>query len=206
MKKKILLIGYAALLVVIAVVYRSLTEPVRQVSYPVQIFTPQQLAQIQNDYNQRRWIEHLEITCMAITMYGEAKGSSEKDLIAVGFTMINRTHDELYPSSTCLVALQKYQYEPIATGTKLYKLVQQTINGHPQLPSDEIDQDYVQHIYQLASDVYYYTISDPTNGATHFYSAGAQKSLGRVPPIWSHKYQLVAVVGQHRYYVKNTLL
>src|SRR5438093_4776081 len=47
-----------------------------------------------------------EIDCLALTIYHEARGESERGKLAVGHVVMNRTRSALFPASVCDVVRQ----------------------------------------------------------------------------------------------------
>jgi spore germination cell wall hydrolase CwlJ-like protein len=47
-----------------------------------------------------------EIGCLALTIYHEARGESERGKIAVGYVVMNRTRSVLFPANVCAVVRQ----------------------------------------------------------------------------------------------------
>jgi spore germination cell wall hydrolase CwlJ-like protein len=57
-----------------------------------------------------------EVTCLALAIYFEARGESQKGQQAVGNVIINRTKNSRYPNTMCGVVFQKGQFTFIKKG------------------------------------------------------------------------------------------
>ena len=140
-----------------------------------------------------------QINCLALAIYGEARGEKADSMIAVGYVIMNRaiSSSSRYPNSPCKVILQRYQFEPIKGALK--SMVLATLKGDLQFP-------YMQNawlsrrIRAIARDIYYFQIPDPTNYATHFWSPAAQRALGRPRLKWSTELRVMARIGGHIYH------
>jgi spore germination cell wall hydrolase CwlJ-like protein len=56
-----------------------------------------------------------EITCLAQTIHGEARGESQKGQEAVGQVVINRTRSPKFPNTICAVVRQRHQFSGYKT-------------------------------------------------------------------------------------------
>lgn len=103
------------------------------------------------------------------TVYGEA-GRGTQARQAVAAVIMNRARQA--GMSPGQVALAKGQFEPWATR----KAELESLDPNSALYKS------------IAADVAPVVAgkADPTNGATYFYSPGAQKALGREPPAWDN--------------------
>ena len=109
-----------------------------------------------------------DILCMAMTMYYEARGTIKSNIIGVGYVTMNRLSDGSYGSSVCNVVYQKIRGYPQFTWTALP-------NKKPKETQEML------RIQKYAYSIYFKQITDPTNGATHFYLIGVDN------PKWKNK-------------------
>lgn len=116
-----------------------------------------------------------ELECLAKNIYFEARGESEKGMLAVATVTLNRVNSGLFPDSICGVVYQPFQFS--WTGTK-YKITNN-------------------YLYEKAKDIAIRVIYDnyimKDFKATHFHN-------NTVEPRW--KMRKVAVIGNHTFYVK----
>lgn len=113
------------------------------------------------------------LICIALTMWGEARGEGQVGMISAGYSIINRYESNLYPKDYCKIMRQSAQYDFL----------------QKKLPTS----DQVKELLPLAEKVMKKEIPDPTHGATHFHNK-------MVNPYWSHKMTLTAVINNHRFY------
>lgn len=138
--------------------------------------------------------------CLALTIYGEARAETAESMAAVAHAVMNRVKSSRYPDSVCDVVLQRYQYEPMASGTKLRQMA---INARDikSLDFPKMSNQWLKNkIFDIAHNVYDGNLPDKTKGATHFYAPKAQKALGRKPPHFASVYPLKATIGGHKFY------
>lgn len=151
------------------------------------------------DYAQLLFDDEKQINCIALAIYGEARGETAESMTAVAYVIMNRvlTNNRRFPGSPCDVVLQSYQFESVQGALK--SMVVSTKLGEFQFPF--MRNAWLSHkIRGIARDVYYYQVPDPTNFATHFWSPTLQAALGREEPTWSTIYPVVARVGGHIYH------
>jgi len=101
-----------------------------------------------------------QISCLAQNIYHEARGSTKLDQVAVGWGTMNRSKSGIYPSTICEVVFQKYQFS--------WTMNKKTITDR---------QAFIKS-FELASEIYYNQIKDPTNNATHFHTS-------QINPAWA---------------------
>lgn len=147
-----------------------------------------------------------QIYCVALAIYGEGRGETEEGMIAIGYTVVNRTYYKRFPQDTCEVINQFSQFEPFAKGKYLYRFAQTPhLNGLEHFPTRHLDLEHTPDLfYQLAENIFYLQIPDPTNGATYFWSPKVQKMLGRKTPRWAQdkRYVYLGRFGTQKYYNK----
>ena len=116
--------------------------------------------------------DDLEIRCLALTIYYEARGESERGMLAVGYVVINRTRSTLFPDGVCDVVQQGGQQRSQCQFSWW-------CDGRSDQPKDE---SMLRESMKLAEEIYYGCKSDPTGGALWFHSTAVKppwsKSLG----------------------------
>lgn len=137
--------------------------------------------------------------CLALAIYGEARGETAEGMEWVAWVVKNRAQTR--DLHICDVILQPYQFEAFRKGTELRRLVQETKKGEITFP--RMNNKWVQNkIHQIAEQVHQ-NQKDPTGGATHFWAPQAQALLGRNPPSWSDKLTFIRMAGNHRFYKQS---
>ena len=63
-----------------------------------------------NDNSQVQKLSNSQIECLSKAAYHEAKGESDKGMLAVIHTTLNRVKDNRFPKTVCGVVYQKSQY------------------------------------------------------------------------------------------------
>ena len=110
-----------------------------------------------------------DVLCLALNIYHEIRGGSDRDQWAVAFATYNRTkRPEFNATTVCNVVWKQGQFSwtvwPMRT----------------QLPKERDTWLECQHkAFLILKGV---KMNDPTNGATHFYQA-------RLNPGWAHRLQ-----------------
>lgn len=138
----------------------------------------------------------IDVHCIALAIYGEARGETAEGMEWVAWVVKNRSHARNL--RICDVLLQHRQFEPFRKGTELRRLAMEAKQGIITFP--RMNNRWIQNkIHQIADDVYNAS-SDPTKGATHFWAPVAQKALDRNPPKWSSRLVYLRKVGNHRFY------
>lgn len=127
-------------------------------------------------------VEHTEtlvdrntLVCLTQNLYYEARGESDKGIIAVGNVTLNRVKSKHFPDSVCKVVFQKHQFSWTAKNRKITDLV-----------------SYHKCI-DIAKKLLTGKITDITDHATHFHTK-------KVKPNWSYKLQRTGVVQNHIFY------
>ena len=115
--------------------------------------------------------DYHEIACLALTIYHEARGESERGKLAVGHVVMNRTHSVLFPTSVCDVVRQ---------GGQQYHRCQFSwwCDGRSDRPNDEAA---LRESLRLAERIYYGYTRDPTAGALWYHATA-------VNPSWSKSF------------------
>lgn len=135
-----------------------------------------------------------QLKCLAVTVYGEARGESEQGQIAVAYTVLNRAKDK----SLCHVALAPKQYSIFNNNPEL----RAAAKSQHILPRQKnvIDQKSWERAVKVAKIVIHGMVPDPTNGATHYLAPAVMKSKRYRYPLWSRQYTLVSTIDGHKFY------
>jgi len=124
-----------------------------------------------------------EIGCLALTIYHEARGESERGKLAVGHVVMNRTRSVLFPANVCNVVRQG--------GQQLHRCqFSWWCDGRSDRPKD---QAALRESLRLAEDIYYGCTRDPTAGALWYHSTA-------VKPSWSKSFGLGKRIDRHVFY------
>lgn len=135
-----------------------------------------------------------ELKCLAVTVYGEARGESEKGQIAVAYTVKNRAKNK----SVCNVALAPKQYSIFNNNPELVAAAK---SEHIQpRQKNQIDQRSWERAMRVATVVMHGLVPDPTNGATHYLAPALMKIKRYKYPKWSKQYTLVSTIDGHKFY------
>ena len=127
-----------------------------------------------------------EIGCLALTIYHEARGESERGKLAVGHVVMNRTRSALFPASVCDVVRQG--------GQQLHRCqFSWWCDGRSDRPKDEAA---LQQSLWLAEEIYYGCTRDPTAGALWYLSTA-------VRPAWSRSFGPGKRIDRHVFYRGN---
>jgi spore germination cell wall hydrolase CwlJ-like protein len=124
-----------------------------------------------------------QINCLALTIYHEARGESERGKLAVGHVVMNRTRSVLFPASVCEVVRQG--------GQRHYRCqFSWWCDGRSDRPKD---QAALRESLWLAEEIYYGCTSDPTAGALWYHSTA-------VKPSWSKLFGRGKRIDRHVFY------
>jgi len=124
-----------------------------------------------------------QIGCLALTIYHEARGESERGRLAVGHVVMNRTRSVLFPASVCDVVRQGGQQRDRCQFSWW-------CDGRSDRP---IDQAALRESLRLAEEIYYGCTRDPTGGALWYHSTA-------VKPYWSKSFGLGRRIDRHVFY------
>jgi len=124
-----------------------------------------------------------EIGCLALTIYHEARGESERGQLAVGYVVINRTRSALFPASVCDVVRQGGQQRDRCQFSWW-------CDGRSDLPRDHAA---LRESLWLAEEIYYGCTRDPTAGALWYHSTA-------VKPSWSKSFGPGKRIDRHVFY------
>jgi spore germination cell wall hydrolase CwlJ-like protein len=124
-----------------------------------------------------------QIGCLALTIYHEARGESERGKLAVGHVVMNRTRSVLFPASVCDVVRQGRQQR----GRCQFSW---WCDGRSDRPKE---QAALRESLRLAQEIYYGCTSDPTAGALWYHSTA-------VKPSWSKSFGRGKRIDRHVFY------
>ena len=126
----------------------------------------------------------LEIACLSLNLYFEARGEPFIGKVAVGHVVMNRVHDRRFPATVCEVVREggaevfgKCQFSWWCDGE----------SAHPR------DPDAWALSQQIAEQVYWSRTVDPTRGALWYHA-------DRVAPHWRTSLFQGPRFGQHIFY------
>lgn len=113
-----------------------------------------------------------EVKCLALNIFFEARGESNKGKIAVGHVVLNRLNSAKFPDTVCKIVYQKHQFSWVRNIPNWRKYI---------IPME---------LYDLADDILVGKYMDVTNGALYFHNKAVKPFSRRV----------VARVGGHIFY------
>lgn len=122
------------------------------------------------------------ITCLARTLYWEAKGASMRDLRAVANVVMNRLANEQFPSTICDVVTQGSEQPPCQFSW--------WCDGRTD---DVAEPDAYETAREVARQAINLKLADHTGGALYFHHR-------TVTPDWSKVYRLTAETTEFLFY------
>lgn len=134
--------------------------------------------------------------CLAVMIYGEARGENKIGMIAVAYTAMNRA----VKKSICQVVLAPKQYS-IFNDNPVLRTAGLSQHIEP-IQKNEIDKKSWKQAVTVARHVIRRAVPDPTNGSTHYLAPKLMKKLKYRYPKWSKKYAVMATIDNHRFYKK----
>jgi len=148
-----------------------------------------------------------EILCLALNIYHEARGSSVKNKLAVGFVTFNRMRLPNFPRTICGVVFQhttRVVRKENINGSSYDATVKTAQFSWITKSQSEIFPREIEEwteIQRLAFFLYKNQgrFEDFTNGATHFYSKKLLTKMKLSPPIWDKKGVGKFHIGEHVY-------
>lgn len=145
-------------------------------------------------YGKSDIVEFEQEKCLAVMVYGEARGESKEGMTAVAYTAMNRAAKK----TLCQVVLAPKQYS-IFNNNPALRTAALSLHVEPT-QKNEIDQKSWQKAVEVAAAVVRKQLPDPTNGATHYLAPKLMALKGYKFPKWSTEYKMVAVIDNHRFY------
>lgn len=148
-------------------------------------------------YAEKSYVDDIyqkEVKCLATMVYGEARSEPFRGQVAVAYSALNRATKK----SVCDVVLAPKQYSVFNGNTHLIRVAK-----HKHLlphQKNVIDEESWQTALDVANRVMSNTVSDPTNGATHYIADKVMKKKKYIYPKWSYQYKQVASIGNHRFF------
>ena len=138
----------------------------------------------------------IQVECMAMNIYHEARGSSLADQAATADVVINRVYDTRYPNTICEVVHQgpvrpSWNDETVMVPVRNQCQFSWWCDGRDDTPRDQDHWVAAQTLaYQIVVNGAYRGI---TEGATHYHAT-------YVSPRWASDLQLVGRIGAHIFY------
>ena len=163
------------------------SEPVEPIEAPVVQKPRYQPVQLSLDT-----IDIKSLECLALNIYHEARGESEKGQVAVALVTRNRVEDPRFPNSYCGVVKQGR----ITSWAPATKINECQFSWYCDGKSDRVNSMFSwEEAVRIAYEVMYNDIVDFTRGATHYHA-------NYVRPYWRKDRQLtrVKIVGTHIFY------
>jgi conjugal transfer mating pair stabilization protein TraG len=117
-------------------------------------------------------ISAADLDAVVRTIYGEARGESEKGMIAVAYVIKNRTEDKRWPSSPEKVVKQKYQFSSWNANDANLKVI----------TSLSPNSAFYKNIANIVKSVWAGSVTDPTNGSVYYFAPAGMP--GRKAPKW----------------------
>ena len=131
-----------------------------------------------------RWVVNIELECLALTVYFEARGEPREGQVAVAHVVMNRAADDRFPGSTCAVVRQGGTED----GSCQFSWWCDRRSDRPKHVADW------QSARDIARTVYWGLGDDPTAGALWYHAT-------RVKPIWRLKLVRGPIIGRHIFYL-----
>jgi len=125
----------------------------------------------------------------AATLFGEARGASKEEKIAIAWVVKNRMKkDDWYGKDLKEVILKPYQFSCFNKSDPNRKKLLNPLKYEPFPVWAEC--------YEIAKKVENNEIPDPTDGATHYFG----KSLADNPPKWAKELEFKKKIGEFYFY------
>jgi spore germination cell wall hydrolase CwlJ-like protein len=124
-----------------------------------------------------------EISCLALTIYHEARGESERGKLAVGHVVMNRARSGVFPANICDVVRQG--------GQQRYRCqFSWWCDGRSDRPRDR---EAMRESLWIAEEIYAGCTVDPTGGALWYHATV-------VKPSWSKAFGRGKRIDRHVFY------
>lgn len=124
------------------------------------------------------------LTTLAKTVYGEARGEGDVGVAAVAWTVMNRVSKPGWWGRDVIgVCLKKYQFSCWLPSDP----------NREKIEAVDDSNDAFRHVKDICRAVLDGSIPDPTRGATHYHTK-------QVSPAWANKTLPCAVIGNHLFY------
>ena len=116
-----------------------------------------------------------EMKCLSLNAYFESKGESDKGMLAVIHTTLNRVKDNRFPKTVCGVVYQKAQYSWTRYNPKVK------------------EQEQYARAERLVKEVVEGKHKDNTQGALYFVHVKINRN-------WLEKLTYTCTIGNHKFY------
>lgn len=120
--------------------------------------------------------------CMALAMYWEARGEEDLGMVAVGWTILNRSASPAFPPTPCEVVFDGGEVPPCQFSWYC--------DGRSDRPRDAHSW---QRAMRIAADVLTQPPDDPTRGALYFHSTAIESA-------WHRGRNRTVRIGGHAFY------
>ena len=177
MESNISVILVALLVIAVGLLFKPPERPINVTVVPA----PEARLEIEDMYTEDKH-------CLAVMIYGEARGESFYGKAAVAWVALNR-YDKLPYNSVCDVVVKKHQFTSVVG-----KLKQAALAGFN--PAKNAEWLESQQVAELAFDN---VIPDPTKGATHFLNPAKLKAL----PKWAKVFEKTVVIENHHFFKQH---
>lgn len=121
-------------------------------------------------------IETLALTCLAQTMFMEARGEPQAGQIAVGMVLYRRA--DFNPKRVCAEMSRPYQFS-------WYGKIKPPERGSYEL----------RPFILLAQKILTFKVKDTSKGANYFHEASLKPK-----PVWAHRKPIKVVINNHIFY------
>jgi hypothetical protein len=125
-----------------------------------------------------------DLTCLALTIYHEARGETEAGKLAVAHVVMNRARDERFPDAICDVV---YQHAAAGNRGCEFSWTCDAVSDQP------MNADSWQDSVRIARAVYWGQTIDPSNGAMWYHA-------DYVNPPWAAALDAPQQFGRHLFY------
>ena len=120
--------------------------------------------------------------CLALALYWEARGESRRGIVAVGWTIINRSRSPEFPATPCEVVYEGGETPPCQFSW--------WCDGNSDRPRNR---DSWTRVRVIAARLLTDPPPDPTDGALFYHSAS-------IPVPWTRPRRRTARIGNHIFY------
>lgn len=131
-----------------------------------------------------RTVHNVEVECLALTIYFEARGEPEQGKIAVGYVVMNRVMDPSFPDTICAVVRQGGE------SPRFHCQFSWWCDGMSDEPTDPVSW---RQSYRIAHLIYWGLLDDPTQQALWYHA-------DYVHPPWKDSLAQGPTIGQHIFY------
>ena len=127
-------------------------------------------------------VEPVDLACLALNIYHEARGETISGQAAVAHVTLNRAKDPKYPDTVCEVVGQRNEKACQFS----WFCEKETVAA--------ADSDSFRRALRVALEVLEGRRADPTRGATHFITTSMRM------PGWARRLTHTATIGGHRFF------